>query len=70
MEQTKEARSYLKFVRISPRTVKIVLDLIRGTAGSRCCRCRQQLRNGYRQTVCVRVLCNSRHDAEKNDAQR
>ena len=30
MEQTKEARSYLKFVRISPRKVKIVLDLIRG----------------------------------------
>ncbi len=26
----KEARSYLKFVRISPRKVKIVLDLIRG----------------------------------------
>lgn len=25
-----EARSYLKFVRISPRKVKIVLDLIRG----------------------------------------
>ena len=30
MEQTKEARSYLKFVRISPRKVKVVLDLIRG----------------------------------------
>ena len=30
MEQTKEARSYLKFVRISPRKVGIVLDLIRG----------------------------------------
>jgi len=28
--ETKEARSYLKFVRISPRKVKIVLDLIRG----------------------------------------
>lgn len=26
----KEARAYLKFVRISPRKVKIVLDLIRG----------------------------------------
>lgn len=25
-----EARSYLKFVRISPRKVKVVLDLIRG----------------------------------------
>ena len=28
--EAKEARSYLKFVRISPRKVKIVLDLIRG----------------------------------------
>lgn len=28
--EPKEARSYLKFVRISPRKVKIVLDLIRG----------------------------------------
>ena len=28
--EIREARSYLKFVRISPRKVKIVLDLIRG----------------------------------------
>ena len=28
--EAKEARSYLKYVRISPRKVKVVLDLIRG----------------------------------------
>jgi len=30
MVETKEARAYLKFLRISPRKVKIVCDLIRG----------------------------------------
>ena len=60
-----EARSYLKFVRISPRKVKIVLDLIRGKDAGMAMAILKNTHKGASEYL-IKLLDRAVADAENN----
>lgn len=60
-----EAKAYLKYVRISPRKVKVVLDLIRGKDANMAMAILQNTRKGASEDL-IKLLKSAMANAENN----